>query len=298
MKEIIITGASGFVGKNLSRYLAQKGFKIVPVSLRNPDWKSKFSSNAFAVIHLAGLTNKLERDCSKEEFVRINSELTNEVFQMFNQSNGQKFIFVSSIKAVLDSPGDLLIDENQLPNPQTKYGQSKLLAEQELLKHHLPNKFLYILRPAMIHGPENKGNLYLLYKLVKKGIPYPLGGFLNERSFLSVDNLNFIVDELLHSEIESGVFNLADTDCLSTVEVIHLIGDTIGKKPRIWSLNKRMITVLAQVGSFFFLPFNTNRLKKLTESYKVSNAKILQLTGKNMPFTAKEGIRNTISSFK
>ncbi|MBV5342376.1 nucleoside-diphosphate-sugar epimerase, partial [bacterium] len=93
---------------------------------------------------------------------------------------------------------------------------------------------LYILRPCMIHGPGNKGNLNLLYNVVKRGIPYPLGAFENRRSFCSIDNLSFVINGLIENQVASGIYNVCDDETVSTNELIELISISLGKKSRIW----------------------------------------------------------------
>ena len=96
---------------------------------------------------------------------------------------------LSSVKAVADNLVGVL-SEDRKPSPKTHYGKSKLYAERYILSKKIPNnKRIYILRPCMIHGPNNKGNLNLLYNLVSKKIPWVLGSFQNKRSYCSVDNL-------------------------------------------------------------------------------------------------------------
>src|SRR5690554_2720506 len=137
-----------------------------------------------------------------------------------------------------------------MPKAVTPYGQSKLEAETYLLNQKLPEgKRLFILRPCMIHGPGNKGNLNLLYKVVKFGIPYPLGAFHNRRSFLSIENLLFILNRILTNQsIPGGVYNLADDEALSTIEVIRIIAEASKTKAKIWTLSSDLITKLAKVG--------------------------------------------------
>lgn len=156
----------------------------------------------------------------------------------------------------------------------------------------------YILRPCMIHGPGNKGNLNLLYQLVKKGIPYPLGAFENRRSFTSIDNLSFVIEQLIEKDIPSGIYNVGDDETLSTNELITLMATTMGKPNRIWNWNKGLIQFCARIGSVLHLPLNTERLQKLTENYVVSNAKLKKALGiDKMPVRAEEGLRKTIKSF-
>ena len=150
----------------------------------------------------------------------------------------------------------------------------------------------------MIHGPGNKGNLNFLYNLVTKGIPWPLGVFENKRSFCSIDNLMFIIRELIEREdIPSGVYNVADDEALSTNELIRLIAQSQNRAPKIWNVSKKFIEGVASLGDKLHLPLNTERLHKLTSSYVVSNAKIKAAIGKPLPVSSREGLLKTFKSF-
>ena len=150
----------------------------------------------------------------------------------------------------------------------------------------------------MIHGPNNKGNLNLLYSFVSKGVPYPFGKYKNKRSFVSVENLCFIINELIdNNEIDSGVYHIADDGFLSTNDLVQLIGKSIGKTSRILKIPKKIVKFIALIGDVLSLPINTERLNKLTENYVVSNAKIKKAIKKELPLSIKEGIIKTITSF-
>jgi len=144
----------------------------------------------------------------------------------------------------------------------------------------------------------NKGNLNLLYKFVKKGIPYPLGEFNNKRSFLSVDNLCFIINELItRDDIPDGIYHVADDEALSTTEVVSILASSLNVKPRLWKIPKNIITFLAKTGDRLRLPFTTERLNKLTENYVVSNQKIKKALKKELPLTSVKGLKITAESF-
>ena len=161
------------------------------------------------------------------------------------------------------------------------------------------NKQVYILRPCMIHGPGNKGNLNLLYNVVKKGIPWPLGDFDNRRSFTSIDNLCYVIEGLLNQDVPTGIYHMGDDEALSTNELIAIMCEAMEKQPRIWKMNKRFMEACAGLGTLLHLPLNTERLRKLTENYVVSNAKIKAALGiDKLPVTAKEGLMKTIRSFE
>ncbi len=289
---IYLTGASGFVGKLILNYF---GGNRVNVSKRGDEYKIDSSS---VVIHLSGKAHDLKNTSSPEEYYLVNTELTKKVFDKFLDSEAKVFITLSSVKAVADEV-EYLLTEEHIPNPITHYGKSKQLAEQYILSKVIPKgKRVYILRPCMIHGLGNKGNLNLLYNLVSKGLPWPLGLFENSRSYLSIENLCFIIKELIEREdILSGVYNVADDVPLSTNEIIKMIAESKGKKVRILNISKKVIMVLSRIGDLLKLPLNSERLKKLTESYVVSNAKIKEALGKPLPVSSKEGLMRTFNFF-
>ncbi len=295
---ILITGSSGFVGQNLLDYLK----KDYECNSFNRERLNTVSQNSIdqneTVIHLAGKAHDLKKASNPEEYYQINLELTKKLYDAFLNSNVKKFIFVSSVKAAADSVDHILTEEYD-PNPQTHYGKSKLMAEQYIQSQPLPEgKSYYILRPCMIHGPGNKGNLNLLYQVVRKGIPYPLAGFQNKRSFLSVENLCFIIKELIiRDDIASGIYQIADDEALSTNEVVSILAASLTKKSRLWNISPRLITFFAKVGDTLHLPLTTERLSKLTENYVVSNAKIKAAINKELPLTAKKGLQTTAASF-
>jgi nucleoside-diphosphate-sugar epimerase len=289
---IFITGGSGFVGINLLKFLDA-----------NYDLEKYFKNSLIEidheiVIHLAGKAHDLRKTSNPEEYYQVNTELSNTVFDSFLDSDAKVFITLSSVKAVADEVEDYLAEEHN-PNPITHYGKSKLLAEQYILSKEIPEgKRVYILRPCMIHGPGNKGNLNLLYKLASKGIPWPLGTYENKRSFCSIDNLMFIIKELIDREdIPSGIYNVADDEALSTNDVISILSDSQNRKAKIWKISKGLIQSLAKLGDVIRLPLTTERLQKLTESYVVSNQKIKSAIGKDLPVSAKDGLLKTFNSF-
>jgi len=208
------------------------------------------------------------------------------------------------VKAAADSvPGEVLT-EDVVPAPVGPYGESKIRAEEYIIRawnhdSRAGTKNIYILRPCMIHGPGNKGNLNLLYNVVRKGIPWPLGAYENRRSFCSIGNISYVVEQLIVKEdIESGIYHVGDDEPLSTNELIKLISESVGKKAHIWKFPKGMMSAAASVGGSLHLPLNKERLRKLTENYVVSNEKIKRALGiEKMPLSAQEGMRKTLDSF-
>jgi nucleoside-diphosphate-sugar epimerase len=312
---ILITGINGFVGTNFTKSWSG-AHTIYGLDIHQPDKEGVQRTFGWdelgkvpqvdAIIHLAGKAHDTKNRSEAQVYFDVNTGLTQKIFNYFLQSDARTFIFFSSVKAAADSvPGDVLTEE-VVPAPMGPYGESKIRAEEYILNKltgvsgQLSEKKVYILRPCMIHGPGNKGNLNLLYSVVKKGIPWPLGAYENRRSFCSIDNISYVVEQLIVKEnIESGIYHVGDDEPLSTNELIRLIGESVGRRSHIWQLPKGLMNGAAAIGSALKLPLNNERLRKLTENYVVSNAKIKQALGiDKMPVSAQEGMRKTLDSFK
>ena len=307
--KILITGINGFVGTNIYMNLFSNMDIVgldIPSGSMNKDcviypWHELGKlPDVDAILHLAGLAHDTRGAANESQYFEVNVGLTKKIFEHFLSSSAQKFIHFSSVKAVADSVEGEILTEEAYPNPRTPYGRSKLEAEKGLLSKELPaDKRLYIFRPAMIHGPGNKGNLNLLYSALKSGIPYPLGAYSNKRSFTSIQNLIFIVQSFLQADIQSGIYNVCDDEPLSTIEIAKLITESLDRTGKIWNIPKTVINVLAKSGDLLHLPFNCERLQKLTETYVVSNAKLkLALKIDALPVRASEGLLDTLRSFK
>lgn len=322
---ILITGIHGFVGSNL--VLALKGHhSLYGLDIVAPEkegvvktfvWKdiepTSFPMQLLpkfdAIIHLAGKAHDTKNQSASQVYFDINTGLTQKIFDFFLESSAKKFIFFSSVKAAADSVVGDMLTEDVIPTPVGPYGESKIAAEEYILSKLRSehgelkvamqrDKQVYILRPCMIHGPGNKGNLNLLYNVVKKGIPWPLGDFENKRSFTSIDNLCYVVEGLLTKDVASGIYHMGDDEALSTNELIALMCEAMGKEPHIWKMNRKMMEGCAGLGTLLHLPLNTERLRKLTENYVVSNEKIKSALGiDRMPVRAADGIMKTIRSF-
>lgn len=315
--KILITGIHGFVGSNLVNALKGEhtlyGVDIVAPAKDGVEktfsWKdveNEAIPPVDAIIHLAGKAHDTKNRAAAQVYFDVNTGLTQKIYDYFLKSDAKRFVFFSSVKAAADKvPGEVLTEE-VIPAPKGPYGESKIKAEDYILKNEglrmmsegLGSKRVFILRPCMIHGPGNKGNLNLLYGVVSKGIPWPLGAFENKRTFTSIDNLCYVVEGLLTKDVPSGIYHMADDEALSTNELIEVMCEAMGKKARIWRINRHLMEALASIGTTLHLPLNEERLGKLTENYVVSNAKIKKALGiERMPVRAKEGLRKTVLSF-
>lgn len=314
--KVLITGVHGFVGSNLVTALSKK-HTIYGLDIIDPDKEGVLKTYSWedldaglvpevdAIIHLAGKAHDTKNKAAAEVYFKVNRDLTIKVFDYFSNHIGiKKFVFFSTAKAAADRV-DGVLTEDVVPCPVGPYGESKIAAEKYILNSmdQRPDQFrergVYIFRPCMIHGPGNKGNLNLLYSVVKKGIPWPLGAFENRRTFTSVENICFAVNGVLTKDVPSGIYNMGDDEALSTNELIEEICNSLGKKAHIWELPKGLMNGVAKVGGWLHLPLDPERLRKLTENYISSNAKIKAALGVDkMPVDAREGLKVTLESFK
>lgn len=316
--KILITGIHGFVGSNLVDYL-KKDNKIYGLDIIAPEKDGVIKTFSWedleipdqvgndrnvlpqfdAIIHLAGKAHDTKNKSAADVYFKVNTGLTQKIFDYFMASGASKFVFFSTAKAAADRVEGILT-EDVVPTPVGPYGESKIKAEEYILTQKLPEgKQFYIFRPCMIHGPGNKGNLNLLYNVVKKGIPWPLGAFENRRTFTSIENICFAVNGVLTKDVPSGIYNMGDDEALSTNELIEEICKSLGKKAHIWKLPKGLMIGIAKVGGWLHLPLNPMRLQKLTENYVSSNAKIKAALGvEKMPVDARVGLQRTLASFR
>lgn len=300
MKILVLGGNKGFIGSHLDGKL-HKLFDCKFVSMRNFDWKiEKFSPNC--IINLVGKAHDFSGTAKEEDFYYANFELAKKAFQIFLDSEAHVFIHISSLSAVEEIEASKPLSEITAYNCVSPYGKSKKAAEEWLLTQTLPlGKKLIILRPPMVHGAGDRGNLKQLYQMVSKGIPYPLALFKNKRSFLSIKNFCFYIEQIVLNidQMETGIYNIADDETLSSNEIVKIIKEVTGLNTPVFPLPKRFIRWVSKVGDHTSLPLNTWRLKKLTGTLVISNKKIkIALDIQRLPRTAKEGLRETIRSFK
>lgn len=309
--KILITGAYGFVGTNLCRHLSGKGHVCdaldIPAARREGvpyarvyTWEDLETDGAAAtsapdltsydaVVHLAGKAHDLKKVASEQSYFDINVGLTERIVRKLIACGAGKsdkkinFIYFSSSKA--DEKGNA-------------YGRSKWAAERYLLGLAAPDLLnIAILRPAMIHGPGNKGNLNLLWKISRLGLPWPLAAFENKRSFTAIGNVCAAV-EVLCACGANGVYPIADDTMLSTNRLIELIAEVRGRKAKLWRLPKGLMRFAARVGDVCHLPLNTERLAKLTEDSFVDNSELKRILGwEKMPVEAEDGMRMTLELF-
>ena len=312
--KILITGVHGYVGSYLVETLKDDHviYGLDIFSQMNDGIENTFHWIALdelegmelgAIIHLDNYShNSKSKDAP---FVPLDerADYTRKIFDYFLSSDVKKFVFMSSTKVVTDKGVDEKLKEDAVPAPGDNFGMSKLASENYILSKQAEwetkGKEVYILRPCVVHGPGSKGSLNIVFNVARRGLPWPVGNFRNEHSFTYIDNLCYVVKGLLEKTPTSGVYNVADDEIVSIIELVKIICEAVGKKPRIWHFSKGTMDFLAKLGDFLHLPLNTRRLLKLTQNYVTSNAKIKAALGiEQMPVRAKDGLERTIRSFR
>ena len=307
MYKVLITGSTGFIGKTLVAYLSERHVAIFTLDRTNNTnlcvsksytWSQiKELPDVDCVVHLAGKAHDVQGRTLEDEYIQVNVGLTDKLLHWFTTSNSTSFVYMSTVKAVRDV-APTPFDEEYLPSPTSVYGRSKLEAET-LVRSTKYKDFQkwFILRPSLIYGPNCKGNLMLLYKWITFGVPYPLGHFENSRSYLSITNLMYVLEQINRGKLVEGTYNIADKDSISTVELVKLIGAAINKRSKVWYWNKRLIKGFASVGSKLGLYYIDNVLSKMTDDYLVDTKKLRSQLGSNLPVEINEGMLETFKSF-
>ncbi|MCB9262696.1 MAG: NAD-dependent epimerase/dehydratase family protein [Flavobacteriales bacterium] len=297
-KNILITGATGFVGKHVLEEFSSQNVFALSSSVKAIDgvdevfsWDEldKINRTFDAVIHLAGLAHDTQNKRDEQDYFDVNEGLTKKLLSHCTRWQVRTFIYLSSVKAVVDSTSDDVLDEDSKSTAKGVYGRSKLAAERAIEKSNF-NGTKIILRPVMIYGKGQKGNLKALETIVNKGIPYPFGKWDNKRSVLYVKNLTFCIKKLIDNQGESGTYFISDDSPISTTQMLQYIGNGINKKPHLVSIPNGLIRFVRSIS-----PNKVkNILDKVLGSLEVDNMKLLKaLNWNKMPYETKESFEKT-----
>lgn len=321
--QLLVTGASGFVGLHLVESLARVGHRGYAIS-RNPgsaalpaywEWKARSKVLAHgppisvesgrarvdAVIHLEvkhHVPNPSAREA--EDFSIVNEGNTVEWLNWMDHYDLRRFVLFSSIKATGSAPE--CQNESGLRQPESEYGRSKLAAEAAVLRwaQLKPERSALILRPAVVYGPRNIANLYAFVRAIEQRRFWFVGKNNNVKSVVSVRNLCAAVQHLLE-RMQPGceIFNVVDQRNYSVRELAGMIASALDVKLRAWSIPLPMGWILASLGDMAVrctgvrLPLTTPRLRALLESSEFSCTKLLG-TGFKHPQTTMQGLEELV----
>ncbi len=307
---ILVTGASGFVGRRLCQALLSRGHQVY-ASVRTPHsaarlpvgvtvvvsgeleaetvWETSLLDRIDVIIHLAARVHLLNDRANDPpaEFMRVNVGGT-EALALAAAGRVRRFVYVSSVHAMCVL-ADNVLDERSPCRPETPYGRSKLAAEIALRRiAERTGLELVIVRPAPVYGPENRGNLARLFGLVQRGWPLPLCKIGNRRSFVYVDNL---VDALAaaarHPAARNETFLLGDGEDLSLAELIARVGDALGRRARTLPVPLRLMQLVGGVLG------KSDAVNRLTGSLAVDSGKIRQHLQWQAPYSVDDGLAAT-----
>jgi nucleoside-diphosphate-sugar epimerase len=307
--KILLTGGSGFVGKNLLKKFAHNdqyeflnisrteitGFNncnnfIVDDISSVTNWDDLLKG-IDVVIHLAARVHILNdsEPNAKERFYEINVAVTKKIAEAAKRAKVSKFIFLSSVK-VMGEKSFVPFNHNTEPLPEDDYGKSKLLAEKEIELILKDSDCYFILRPPLIYGPGVKANFMKLANLSRKGLPLPFGSFNQKRSFLFVDNLISIIENVLENDYPSGKYFVSDDHDLSLSELLYLMGTTSKKRLNLLKVSPRLIKFLLQsigMGRVY---------QKLNTSLQVDISLTKEQLNWTPPYSVEEGLKKTLTN--
>ena len=307
--KILVTGASGFIGRHLISELIARGEQVVAVSRYQPapaaniEWKlapeldgltdwTALLTGCDAVVHLAGVAHRqvTNRNAYAAELQRVNVDATGRLYAAACKCGICRFVFVSSLAAVTSrSIGG--VNAGTPLRPTNPYGRSKLAAENVLAGLEKQGGVpLLILRPPVIYGEGNPGNMERIFRLIRSGVPLPFGGMRNRRSFLYVGNLCDVIHRCLLSPTPlTGPYLLSDNRDLSTPELIQLIAEASGRRARLWPFPASLWRLVARLQP-------DGAAAKLVGSLHLDATPLMTALAWVPLFTPEQGLRATLKT--
>jgi len=311
LKKIVITGAAGFVGKKLIEELLNHNYLVIALINRkdieikgNPNLVTYNLHDALnegstilgathALIHLAAKTHSSINSSKKNylEFKKVNLDLTTKLINKAIEKNVDKIIFLSSVKAMGEESLSGALTETHTPSPQDNYGKTKLLAEEKIRELCSKNGANHIiLRSPLIYGPNSKGNLRLLEKLINYGIPLPIKNIDNGRSFIFIENLvDAIITSIKNKNNISGTYLISDNEVISTPNLIRKIAEIKGRKHRLVNFPLKYLRY------FMILLRQKKKFDSISANLIVSNSKYRKDFNWNPPFTSNLGLKKSFT---
>lgn len=279
MKRVYLTGATGFLGKYLMDNL--KSIELIPLkrhSYENINW-----NGISGIIHCAGLAHNSHNPNNKQLYYDSNVKLTKQLSLSFENSKADFFIFISSSTIYDNLKKTREIDESLIGNNLSVYAESKLQAEQEIFK--ICSKKKFILRPCVIVGPNPKGNIKQLKRLVHCKFPIPIPSITSSNNLTDIRNVHFIIEYLcLNHNIDSGIFNVVDNERPNLKELLINVAKAEKQPLRLIILPNWIFTLGITILDFIN-PILSNKLQKLLfETQQISNKKISKII--QLPFNS------------
>lgn len=281
MKELLVTGSNGYLGSSFLNQFGNK-YKFEKFSLLSQEVEDINFDNINIILHCAALVHqKIEHPY--EKYHEINVDYPVKLARLAKQNGVKQFVFISTI-AVYGEEKEKL-DENTICNPITPYGKSKLEAEKKLVELNDDSFIVSIIRPPMIYGKNAPGNIDSLVKLVKKSSIIPLANIQNKRSFISIQNLCYLINEVITQQ-KAGIFLASDDEPLSTSRLIELIAKNLDKK--VYLVKIPFFETLLKI-------LKPSFHKRLYGSLEVDNSITKEKLNLQNPYSVEDGIRLMIN---
>ena len=305
--QILITGATGFLGSYLSIFLANEGYMIKKIS-RNKcndvdqdldlnkeiNW-FEILENVDCIIHTAAKVHEENQELKKDEFYNINFKATERLAQQASECGVRRFIYISTVKVNGESNDvNSPINENSNSNIKDFYSDSKKKSEDVLISISKKSDMeVVIIRPPLIYGPNVGANFLKMIIWINRGIPLPLNRINNQRSMIYIKNLSdFISKCISHKKASNEIFLISDDQDVSTSMLLKLISQKLNKRIRLFYCPKVLLYLI------LFLTGNKSTYNKLFLSLNINISKAKELLDWKPKYNITDGIEDTVKFYK
>jgi nucleoside-diphosphate-sugar epimerase len=309
-KRALVTGASGFVGRNLCQLLVRRGWEVVAAARRVPevamtkvsarilplsenanDWQEALAS-IDCVVHLAATVHQMKRASAGVDYRAVNLEGTKFVAAQAAKAGVRRFIYLSSIK-VNGEGGTRIYSSDDAPMPVDDYGRSKMESEWALRDISAQTGLeLVIIRPPLVYGPGVRANFKRLLRLAGLGVPLPFASIRNRRSLVGVENLiDFVASCMEHPRAAGQTWLVSDGEDMSTPELVEKLMHLMGKKPRFFPVPTRWLKGLARIVG------QESTVARLCDSLQMDITPARVILGWNPPNSVDYGLASTVAAY-
>jgi nucleoside-diphosphate-sugar epimerase len=311
--KILVTGANGFVGAQLSKTLARSGHEVrntarslasnssttrelITCDLESVDNLDHLTTGCDAIVHLAGRAHVMSDNPATSEslYVSANVDVTRKLAQSAARTGVKRMILMSSVKVNGESTTiNTPFTAQDIPNPQDPYGRSKTQAEQALWEITSTSDLEgVVIRPPLVYGPGVRANFASLIGIVGRGLPLPLGSIQNKRSFVSLDNLVDLISTTVQSPNAAGnTFLVSDGHDLSTPELVRSIASALDQSPKLFPFPSALLKLAATASG------RRGAYDRLCGSLTVDIALTKQKLSWTPPFTVQDSMQRTVDAF-